>query len=404
MLKNKFKIIAILLTIILCVSAPFVFADDEISSEQTISDSEPEVTSEDTITDDETSDTSSDDSFKKSDVYLAGDNINIDYVVDGNVFIFADNVTISSQIGGDAFICAKTITISNQGYIFSNLFAVSDYLNIEGVVYDVYSCAKNVTVSGYVYRDLKSTSDTLNIFGTIGRNAFVSASTINFVNETSVVSEEEGSEPMTISSQGTISGNLNYSSKSEISIPENVVSGEINYTQISSSNENSSVKDYIVSLLTFLVLVAIIWLLSLWLAPKFLSNTDKLLTKRFLPVLGYGVLGLLLLPIIAILLICSGITSSIGLLILILYIALLCISTSVFLIAVNNVICNKFNISKKWPMFGILMIVSIVLWLLSLIPYIGVVLKIACVILGLGIVIVNILPHKEKSENKNENK
>lgn len=398
MLKNKFKIIAILLTIILCISAPFVFADDEISNEQTTSDAEPEVTSE------ETTDTPADDSFKKSDVYLAGDDINIDYVVDGNVFIFADNVTISSQIGGDAFICAKNITISNQGYIFSNLFAVSDSLNIEGVVYDVYSCAKNVTVSGYVYRDLKSTSDTLNIFGTIGRNAFVSASTINFINETSVVSAEEESEPMTISSQGTISGNLNYYSKSEISVPENVVSGEINYTQINSFDENFSVKDYIVSLLTFLVLVSIIWLLSLWLAPKFLSNTDKLLTKRFLPVLGYGVLGLLLLPIIAILLICSGITSSIGLLILILYIALLCVSTSVFLIAANNALCNKFNISKKWPMFGILMVVSIVLWLLSLLPYIGVVLKIACVILGLGIVIVNVLPHKEKEDNKKENK
>ena len=212
MLKSKLKVSLILLTILLLVLMPFSLADDENQVEPISSQdqSTPVQTAQPDQEDSNsnTNATSTDEnSFKKSDVYLAGDNITVDYIIDGNAFIIADTVTISSQIGGDAFICAKTINITEQGYIFSNLFAVSESLNIDGVVYDVYSCANTVTVSGYIYRDLKATCDTLNIFGTIGRNAFASTSNINFI-------KTNGSEQSQVLAQGNVSGDLNYSSKS----------------------------------------------------------------------------------------------------------------------------------------------------------------------------------------------
>ena len=55
MLKNKTKIIAFLLILILAITSSFVYADNETSK----------------------------DSYKNSDVYLMGDNVTIDYVVDG---------------------------------------------------------------------------------------------------------------------------------------------------------------------------------------------------------------------------------------------------------------------------------------------------------------------------------
>ena len=195
MIKNKTKIITIFLILILLFSATSVLADNE------------NVTSNTQV---------QDDSYKKSDVYLTGDTITIDYIVDGNLFVMADTVTINSQIGGDAFILAKKLIINEDGYIFSNLFTISESIEIKGVVYDVFALTKNFLISeGYVYRDLKVCSETLNINGIVGRNAFVNCSSINFNTDENT--------------NGIIYGDLNYSSTSEISIPENVVNGTVNY-------------------------------------------------------------------------------------------------------------------------------------------------------------------------------
>lgn len=393
MLKSKLKVSLILLTILLLVLMPFSLADDENQVEPISSQdqSTPVQTAQPDQEDSNsnTNATSTDEnSFKKSDVYLAGDNITVDYIIDGNAFIIADTVTISSQIGGDAFICAKTINITEQGYIFSNLFAVSESLNINGVVYDVYSCANTVTVSGYIYRDLKATCDTLNIFGTIGRNAFASTSNINFI-------KTNGSEQSQVLAQGNVSGDLNYSSKSEISIPENVVAGNVNFSAATSSSKGDILK-YVISLLTFLVLVSIVWLLLSWLAPKFLTNAETLLTKKPLPVLGFGALTLILLPILAIILLLLKLASSAGLLLIVFYILLICLSTSIFLITVSNIICKKFNITKKALSFVVILVTSAILWGASFIPYIGILLKLVCMLFGLGILAKAILPSKKE--------
>ena len=393
MLKSKLKVSLILLTILLLVLMPFSLADDENQVEPISSQdqSTPVQTAQPDQEDSNsnTNATSTDEnSFKKSDVHLAGDNITVDYIIDGNAFIIADTVTISSQIGGDAFICAKTINITEQGYIFSNLFAVSESLNIDGVVYDVYSCANTVTVSGYIYRDLKATCDTLNIFGTIGRNAFASTSNINFI-------KTNGSEQSQVLAQGNVSGDLNYSSKSEISIPENVVAGNVNFSAATSSSKGDILK-YVISLLTFLVLVSIVWLLLSWLAPKFLTNAETLLTKKPLPVLGFGALTLILLPILAIILLLLKLASSAGLLLIVFYILLICLSTSIFLITVSNIICKKFNITKKALSFVVILVTSAILWGASFIPYIGILLKLVCMLFGLGILAKAILPSKKE--------
>ena len=393
MLKSKLKVSLILLTILLLVLMPFSLADDENQVEPISSqDQNTPVQTAQPDQEDSNSNTNAtstdENSFKKSDVYLAGDNITVDYIIDGNAFIIADTVTISSQIGGDAFICAKTINITEQGYIFSNLFAVSESLNIDGVVYDVYSCANTVTVSGYIYRDLKATCDTLNIFGTIGRNAFASTSNINFM-------KTNGSEQSQVLAQGNVSGDLNYSSKSEISIPENVVAGNVNFSAATSSSKGDILK-YVISLLTFLVLVSIVWLLLSWLAPKFLTNAETLLTKKPLPVLGFGALTLILLPILAIILLLLKLASSAGLLLIVFYILLICLSTSIFLITVSNIICKKFNITKKALSFVVILVTSAILWGASFIPYIGILLKLVCMLFGLGILAKAILPSKKE--------
>ncbi len=390
MLKNKTKFIAFFLVLFLLFSSTFVFADDEVSQDNEImpiSDESVENAVENTKT--------QEDSYKKSDVYLTGDNITIDYIVDGNLFVVADTVTINSQIGGDAFICAKNVIINKDGYVFSNLFTTAESVEIKGVVYDVFALAKNFTISGgFVYRDLKVACDNLTINGSVGRNAFVACSSINFNTDQN--------------SNGIIYGDLNYSSDPEVSIPENSVKGNVNYTNLDSSSEQKTVASiiaaYIVNLGKFLAFVLIIWLICLALAPKFLANTNNYVGKKTLGIFGYGLLSLIVVPIACIILVLLRLTSGFSLFLMTLYILAIVVSKSLFTITANNYVCSKMKINKNLGIFGMLIVTGIITFVLTQLPFVGPIISFIISILGLGILVVSILPKKinKKDEEKKE--
>lgn len=392
MLKNKLKVIALMIVMIVSFTIPVVRAENEISTDETsgtqdeavaISENEEENVVEDTST-----------NMKKGDVYLSGDDVTVDYIVDGNLYVFAKSVTINSQIGGDVFAFAETVNVGEQGYVFSNLFTCAKTVNVSGVVYDLYALAQDVQINGYIYRDIRVASNSLDIKGTIGRNAYAQSNNITFA------TAQEGQEKGTVSSAGIVNGNLEYGASKEISIPEGAVAGETKYTPINEKNSNG-VKTYMLSLGTEIATVIIIWLLCLWLAPKFLNKTNTLLTKKVPALIGYGILVPILAVVAFVILAILGITSKIAIIELMLLAVLIAISSSVFVIATNNIVCNKLKIEKNIGIFGMLIVSSAVLWLICMIPYVGSIVRFITLILGLGIITKSVLPSDtKKSDNK----
>ena len=386
MLKNKTKIIAFLLVFILAITSSFVYADNETSSENDISLISDTSETQSVETNVETTNEPSEDTYKSHDVYLMGDNVTIDYIVDGNLFVMADTVTINSKIGGDAFIIAKNINVGEQAYIFNNLFAIAESIDVKGVIYDVYSLTQTFTISGgYIYRDAKLACETLNINGAIGRNAFVDCSNINFNTDEN--------------NKGIIYGNLTYSTPSELSFDSSIVNGTVTYKAPKVSTEKSVreiVADYIFDLGAFLAFVIIIWLVCLWVAPKFLNDTNKFVGKKTLNVLGTGLLTLIAVPIACIILLLLQLTAGISLLTVALYVLALIVAKSIFTIVANNYLCSKLNINKNTGIFGMLIVSGIIVWVISELPYIGGLVSFIIVVLGLGVLVSAILPKKDK--------
>lgn len=385
MTKKKFIIIPIIVLLLLSLLLPVANADNETNTDVNAI-STDNNNSQNTITtpqegDANNANVNTENQMKKGDVYIAQNDVTIDYIVDGNVFILGNNVTINSQIGGDVFVCAKNVTISEQAYIFSNLFVLAENVNIKGIVYDLYSIANNITIDGYIYRDIKASSSTLNINGVIGRNAYVRCEKINFA--VSGQNDENGS---TVTNAGLIAGDLTYSSSQEISIPEKAVSGKVNFEQIIKTT-NNTISTYLISLGSLLVIVLVVWGLSLLLAPKFLKSTNDLIaSKKIFPVLGCGILTPIAITVLAILLLFINITASISLLLLTILALLFALSTSVTIIAINNLICKKLKISKNIGILGILILTTTVLWAICLIPFVGGIISILAVIIGMGLI------------------
>lgn len=396
MLRKKSKFLTIFLVLVLLFSSSFVLADNESNSEITNETNSVENQVVDNINQEE----QKNDSFKKSDLYLCEDEVNIDYIVDGNVFIIANKVTINSQIGGDAFILAKDVVIEKEGYIFNNIFTCAQSITIKGVAYDVFAFSQNLNISnGFVYRDLKTLCQTLNINGTIGRNAFVSANDINFN------TENNDSEQ---SKKGVIYGNLEYSSAEKINISDDIVLGEVKFNEINSNLKNMNVgtiiANYILNLGAFLAFILIIWLVCLWIAPKFLKSTNNYVGKISWKVLGFGLLTLVVIPVISIVLILLQLTSSVALLLIALYILALVISKALFTITANNYLCAKLNINANSGIFGMLVVTGIIVWVLRALPFVGSIISFVITILGLGILVMALLPKNSKNKDNKKQK
>lgn len=391
MLKSKLKLILLITLLVVICSTPFVQA---IDSENT-NDEATETTTITTTSEDQAKNTD-EGNYKNSDVYLAGDNINVDYTVVGNAFIAGKNITISAPIGGDAFIIGDTVTINTNGYIYSNLFISCNKLTINGIVYDLYAVAKDITIgeSGYIYRDIRTTSSNIDIFGTIGRNAYV------FCNKIALSSKEGTTGYATENSadlSAIIYGNLEYYSENEINVPENSVKGEVKHSAIK-TDKTENISSIIIAALSSIVFTAIIWLLLKWLSPKYVSEAKELLTTKIGTVIGFGLLGLIVLPIISIILLMIPITTKFAAVLIGIYILSIAISTSIFTLAISEFISDKLNLENKWLHLAIASAGALVIYLLKLIPYVGALVSIICIVLGLGILTKKVLPNKKVEE------
>ena len=419
MLKNKSKLLLIILMVITLALSPLSFADDEeeilentqeeietleeieepegnIESEGTQSteqNTESNDNAEDIVEDEALAENTAEENTNHGDKYLIGDSITVDNIIDGNLYVLANEVTINSQIVGNAFICAQKVTILEQGYISNSLFVAANEITIAGISYDIYTTSQNLTITGYIFRDIHSVANDINIYGTVGRHASITAENISFEEKSSATSEEDGSTVEFISAQGRVMGDLTYSSSKELSVPEDSVEGTVKF------EENKPIDltpNYFLSLISFIVLTIAVWAILKWLAPKFLEKSSDLLTNKVLKTIGFGLLGLVALPIVAAILIVAVISANVGLLLLALYFTLICVSTVVFVIALNNILANKFKLEGTLKTFLLLLATSLVAKVLTLIPFVGAIFAIVYVVLGMGIIVRSLVSKKDK--------
>ena len=382
MLKKKIKIISLIALLLISLLTPIVNAENEVEVETTTTDQvNPISEPQEEIT------------IKEGDEYLFQDTVTIDTPVDGNLFIMANTVTINTQIGGDAFIFADTLNIEEDGYILNNIFACANTIHVKGVAYNIYSVGDTLTIDGFIYRDVKSICNTLNINSMIGRNVFVDCSSINFKEK------PDTEDTPSIASYGSIQGDLNYSSDKEISIPDGYVSGETHFSQL--QNNTFDISNYMYSLGAILVSAIVLWLIGLWISPKLLHNTSHSMTlRKALQIIGLGIIVPIVITLLSVIILLIPITSQLTILLLCVLAILFFISTSVAIINVNTIICNKLKITQNLYKLGFLIVTTIIYWLLTLIPYVGMIISLIAIIWGIGSISYSILI-KEKTDEKN---
>lgn len=354
------------------------------ASEDTTEENETDYNTQDSTEDEY--DYQTKDSTSKNYFYAGTEDVNITTPVEGDVFVVTSgNVIIDTDICGNAFICANTVTIGEYSIIEASLFNASNSLILSGDVgINVYNISKNLTLSGTVDYDVFSSSAKSNLSGYISRNANIS------------------SENITISDELSIEGDLNYSSKKQVDIPENTVEGKVNFSSINTDTEVSTItkmNDFLTSVLSLAVLAIVLFVIGKWLNCKFISTYPDLV-KNLPKSLLYGFLTLIVVPVVSLILLICGVTINLAFILTALYLVLLLVASSIVIVILSKLVAEKLNVKFEKANNTLLTILSIIVLsivykLIQLIPVLGSITIFAFLIIGIGILINNIIPNKE---------
>lgn len=387
MLNTKSKIlVALFLVFVLVSSYCYATVEPRTSEEEAVVTSDETPISEEQ----ETTTTTEQSNWTNTDLFVSDNTVTISNVVDGNAFVIGKEVTVSGEIGGDLFVIADKLNIEG-GYIYSNLFACAKEIRINGVVYDVYAVSDSFTLesNGFIYRDMKVTASDVTINGKVRRDAYISTSNITFAENT----------------DATIYGDLHYSSKSELSIPEGAVAGEVKFSQETSDVNNSVVStifSHVLDLIGNLLFTFVATLLLLWLTPKFIDRIANSGVAKSFASLGIGFATPIAFVIASFLLILSGIGISVFVGGLFAFIILAFAGTSMASIYFGKLFTKllKMEGNVKFVLFTLL--ANLIIWAISLIPVVGEIISFVLVLFGIGTTLVNMVWRKEKVEEKVE--
>ena len=126
--------------------------------------------------------------------------------------------------------------------------------------------------------------------------------------------------------------------------------------------------------------ILIIYWLAKMIWPQIWDQLAQPARDRLLPSVGIGLLLLISIPILAILAMITVIGIPLGIIILIIYGLLLYVSKLVASIYLAGLLKTKYNLEQAWLWFAVL----VVLMLAVDIPYIGWIISLAVLALGLG--------------------
>ena len=395
MLKNKLKFLSIVLIVILLIST-LSYATDTVIQPRTVegepvttSENEPEPISENepTITNEEIP---SDVNILGDDLYLMDSEVTMDKLVDGNVYIFGSNVTISGQVNGNLFVFGNNVKFTSDSMVVYSVYVVANTVEIAGEITDLYvACSTcNVSKDAFIYRDFRSFSDTINFSGNVRRNAHIFAQTLNISDAT----------------DSFIYGDLNYYTPQEVSIPQTLVQGNVTHHTISNDTDSENkmtLSDYIVSFCTYLLTTLLLYLFFARVTPKFIENSSNYASSKALLALGIGFLSLIGIPLLVLILFMISIGSTLGFILLALYIALLLMASPIVSISISRKIIEVRKVDNKYMNIFVVACVSSLVWIIKNIPFIGGIANFIILLVGLGIITVSAFAKKnEKSIEK----
>ncbi len=320
------------------------------------------------------------------DLYLAGNRIIIDGIVNGDLWAVG-NITINGKVNGSVMAAGETIDIN--GEVTGTVRAAGGTLNIRGHVDGdllVAGGQVNIASTARIGRDLLFGAGNVRIDGPIEGYIKGGGGEVTVTNGVGEDIELQV-DKLTVASTANIQGNLTYTSDNKANIQSGAQIGGTTTHQVPEVEESAKagplsgiVGKVVAFLMTLLAGIVIILV-----APRRAASVAASLRRKPWLSLGWGAIILFATPIAAIVTLVTVVGVPVSLIGLTLYGIGIYLSQIAVGLFIGYWIVRYFSKGEsRGILIGALTLGFLILTLLKLIPYVGFPLWLATVLFGIG--------------------
>lgn len=326
-----------------------------------------------------------------TDLFKADNTVNVSENMAGSGFVAGNIVDVNSKVDGILFAAGndvKTSGESDYAFIAGNIVKVNNQSFKDGFI-----AGSSVNIdSSTIERDLYAAGETISVNSNIGRNVYLSGNNITINGKVNGNVTAYGSK-IIVGDNAVIRGTLKYSEDSKLEISDSATIGNKiaeKSTQLDAKVVKTSFVSKVMSSFISLGNLLLIGLLLMLFMTKTFERIKEIKSDSILKSLGFGFLTLIAVPIASIVLLVTVVgvsTSIIALLFYFISIYLSTVFTSYYL--ANLTIGNK--VKNKYLLF---IIGATAITILKLIPFIGILVSLCSLLIGLGLIVILLFDRK----------
>jgi cytoskeletal protein CcmA (bactofilin family) len=309
----------------------------------------------------------------KDDVYLAGANIVVSGPIDGDLFVAGSNIIINSEIKGDLRVAGGMVTINSK--INGNVTAMGGVITLgktAQVGKNLIALGGNVELYGKIEKNLYSASGNLLINNEIKGDVFAAIDT-------------EGS--LVLFPEANILGKLEYTAPSAATIHPGAKVNEEKFTQLKiqpaqpvNNGKGFVLTFWLIGLLSSLVVgLVVVYLLK----DQTIKVKNQLLNKIPLTILK-GALYLIVTPIALLILAITIIGAPLAMILGVIFCIALYLCKIFIGVFLGDWLLRKLFKQKEAQSVWSMMLGVLVIYLICLIPFVGILAKLVIALWGIG--------------------
>ncbi len=322
------------------------------------------------------------------DAFLAGGLVTVNGKIDGDLFVVGGKVTVNGEVGNSVRILGGDVVLN--GPVGRNVLLVCGNCTV----------TKQASVSGSLLVSAGNADIAAPVIGK-GFRYFGGRLYLNspITNEAFVVANQE----FILGPSSSVSGDLKYTGNNQVVVQDGAtVAGRIAYEKINKDEEFPRFFGASGAFLVFekikpfvefggFLVSALLGVLFLGLFPKYFEKVAVAVSKEPVASFGWGILVILVVPVVAVLLAITIVGIPISfLLVVVTYLAFVAAQFVMAFVIGRAVLLKKFGDRRGWA----IVLGLFIFFILGLIPIIGRIIYVAVVIIGFGGMVLS-YRHKE---------
>lgn len=303
------------------------------------------------------------------DLYIGGGSVVIDGDIHEDLVVGAGMVTVSGDVLGDLRVIGGKVAV--YGNVGDDLILVSGQVDLgknSVVGGSILAGTGILTMDGVVKEDVRGGMGMLFLNGEVGGDVIVTVE-----------------DKFIIDEKAKIGGNLKYSALLEANVPKGVVQGKTSFNKFERDSilQNLTYVFLIHKALSFVSALLILLLLVIF-VPKILIKSGEITKANILKSFGVGLLTMIAGLIVPLILMFSVVGVPLG---LISFAALMILMYLAKIFAASWAASYFINAKKKlskWKIFSLISAALFAYYLISLVPYVGLLAEAVLFLIGAG--------------------